>query len=82
MRTRNLSLPLLVSCLLAALLVATPIAQTQLVPNGPAIPPIALRWLADWRAWAWLAATWPVSWPRTKASSASSFISPISWRVM
>ncbi len=42
MRTRNLSLPLLVSCLLAALLVATPIAQTQLVPNGPAIPPVAL----------------------------------------
>ena len=42
MRTRNLSLPLLVSCLLAALLVATPIAQTQIVPNGPAIPPVAL----------------------------------------
>ena len=29
MRTRNLGLPLLASCLLAALLVATPIAQTQ-----------------------------------------------------
>src|SRR5262245_62709997 len=42
MRTRNLSLPLLVSCLLAALLVATPIAQTQYVPNGPAIPTVAL----------------------------------------
>ena len=42
MRIRNLSLPLLVSCLFAALLVATPIAQTQLVPNGPAIPPVAL----------------------------------------
>src|SRR5688572_650116 len=42
MRPRNLTLPLLVSCLLAALLVATPIAQTQLVPNGPGIPTIAL----------------------------------------
>src|SRR5678815_653988 len=43
MRTRNLSLPLLVSCGLAALLIAAPIAQTrQLVPNGPAIPPVAL----------------------------------------
>jgi hypothetical protein len=42
MRTPSLSLPLRVSCVLAALLVATPIAQTQLVPNGPAIPPIAL----------------------------------------
>ena len=43
MRTRTLSLPMLVSGLLAALLVATPIAQqTQIVPNGPAIPPVAL----------------------------------------
>src|SRR6478736_672100 len=43
MRTRNLGLPLLASGLLAALLAATPIAQTQqLVPNGPAIPTIAL----------------------------------------
>ena len=42
MRTRKLSLPLLVSSLLAALLVATPMAQTQLVPNGPWIPPVAL----------------------------------------
>src|SRR4029434_1275636 len=39
---RNLSLPFLVSCLVAALLVATAIAQTQLVPNGSAIPTIAL----------------------------------------
>jgi hypothetical protein len=42
MRPRNLSLSLLVSCLLAALLIATPIAQTQYIPNGPAIPPVAL----------------------------------------
>jgi hypothetical protein len=43
MHIRNLSLPLLVSCLLAALLIAAPMAQTQqIVPNGPAVPPIAL----------------------------------------
>ena len=43
MRTRNLSLSLLASFVGAALLIATPIAQTQqLVPNGPAIPPVAL----------------------------------------
>src|SRR4029450_514301 len=39
MRPRNLSLPLLVSCLLAALLAATPIAQTQYVPKRPAVEP-------------------------------------------
>lgn len=42
MRTRNLSLHLLVSCLLAAAMVATVIAQTPYPPNGGTIPTIAL----------------------------------------
>jgi hypothetical protein len=40
---RRLFIALFASFVLAALLVATPIAQqTQLVPNGPAVPSIAL----------------------------------------